>query len=360
MRALSFLLLVACSRGPAALDTGPEVPPVLPEPIPPTEPAPPWVPPEVGPTRLVCDRDYLPAAILAVQAASERIRVAEFLVYEGSGVNDLLTALEAAAERGVEVRFLADEEGDGTEAAFGRLASAGIDTRFDGPARTLHNKLVVADDVAVVGSHNLTSSALNTNHEGSVLVADAEVAGWYAAWFDAVWDAPDLDPELAPLDRADLLPVADRGVNGALLNCLDDATSAVDVVMYAVSWNAAYPGSEVDQVLTALEAAAERGVAVRVVLDGSAWVVDNGINSAALDRLELAGIPVWTAPSATTTHAKVLRCDDTVIVSDANWSYSGLALMHGTSLVVRDPTVVADTVVWMDGIRAESVRVDGP
>ncbi|MCB9678154.1 MAG: hypothetical protein H6737_23840 [Alphaproteobacteria bacterium] len=358
MRALLPLLLVACSRGPATLDTGPAWPPVNPPPVAPAEP--PWVPPEVGPTRLVCDRDYLPAALLAVDAATERIRVAEFLVYEGSGVNALLDALEAAAGRGVEVQFLADEEGDGTAAAFWRLASAGIDTRFDGPARTLHNKLVVADDVAVVGSHNLTSSALNTNHEGSVLVADAEVAAWYATWFDAVWDAPDLDPELAPLDRDDLVPVADRGVNGALLDCLDEATSAVDVVMYAVAWNAAYPGSEVDQVLTALEGAAERGVEVRVVLDGSAWVVDNGINAAAHERLVLAGIPVWTAPSGTTTHAKVLRCDDTLIVSDANWSYSGLALMHGTSLVVRDPTVVADAVAWMDGIRAVSVPADGP
>ena len=127
--------------------------------------------------------------------------------------------------------------------------------------------------------------------------------------------------------------------------------------MYAIAWDDRFPGSEVDQILVALASAQARGVAVRVIVDASAWTVANAINDAAIARLGAAGIEVWRAPPSVTTHAKVLRCDETVLVSDANWSYSGLALMHGTSLLARTPALLAEIETWMDEIRAASTPV---
>jgi hypothetical protein len=70
--------------------------------------------------------------------------------------------------------------------------------------------------------------------------------------------------------------------------------------------------------------------------------------------LDDAGISLWRTPASVTSHAKVLRCDDTVIISDANWSYSGLELMHGTSLQATTNDLSAAYRSWMQTIRDDA------
>ena len=43
-----------------------------------------------------------------------------------------------------------------------------------------------------------------------------------------------------------------------------------------------------------------------------------------------------------------------MIVGDTNWTYTGLALVHGTSLLARDPSIVDGTIAWMDSVREAS------
>lgn len=347
MRVLVLALCISCSTQPD--DSGPGVPSAPGDPVDAGEA------PDPGQTRAVNDADFLDAAVIVIDAASTRIRVAEYVLYDDGQVAKLTDALIEAVDRGVTVQVLADETGDETESVLHALALGGVDTQLDDPNVTLHNKLIIADDVVLVGSHNFTGSALRYNHEGSMLVNDAEVASWYATWYDAVWS--DWEPVLPDWSRTDLVPVADRMITDTLLACIDEASLEVDVLMYAIAWNELYPDSDVGRLLTALEIAHRRGVTVRVVVDGSDWIVDNAINDEAIARLRLAAIPVWRTPSVRTTHAKVLRCDDSVVVGDTNWSYSGLELVHGTSLVVRQDEIVADYVGWMDGIRASATAL---
>ena len=301
---------------------------------------------EVGPTRAINDRDYLLAALDAIDAAEDRIRVAQYLLFDDVPVDALLEHLADAAERGVRVQFLADEEGPETEAILDTLSEQGIETQLDTKNTTLHNKLMVADDAVLVGSHNLTDAAMDRNNEGSVLVNDAEVAAWYAAWFDAMWLDPTPDPEPPVWTRTDLVPLADRMITGALLDCIGQATEDITLVMYAISYNESYPGSDVDLLLSALEEAHASGLEVEVIVDGSFWILDNHINDDAIERLDDAGVPVWRTPASVTNHAKVLRCDDTVVVSDANWSYSGLEQIHGTSLMATTNDLSAAYRSW--------------
>ncbi len=307
---------------------------------------------DLGQTRAVHDADFLPAALELNGAARDEVRVAQFLLTDDAPADEVIAALVSAALRGVHVRVLADEEGEDTLRLLDHLASAGVEGRLDDPEVMLHNKLIVADEAVVVGSHNLTGTALSTNHEGSVLVVDAEVASWYAAWFDALWDTPAVDPTPLSWTRTDLVPVADRAITTALLDCIESAQTDVALVMYALSWDARYPGSDVDRLLLALEGVLERGIPVQVTLDDSWWIRTYTINDAAVERLVAAGADVALTRPQRTTHAKVLRCDDTVVVSDANWTYSGLELVHGTSLVARNVDVVAVTRAWMDDVRA--------
>ena len=343
------LLLTACIRsGPAA--NHPFNDPATDEPVPVTSA--PQV--EVGPTRAINDRDYLLAALDAIDASEDRIRVAQYLLFDDSPVDSLLEHLTDAADRGVHIQVLADEEGSETEAVLSALTEHDIETQIDTKNTTLHNKLVVADDVVLVGSHNLTDAAMERNNEGSVLVNDAEVAAWYAAWFDAMWIDPTPDPQTQSWTRTDVVPLADRMITTALLDCIDQATEDIELLMYAIAYNDAYPGSDVDLLLGALEKAHARGIEVHVIVDGSFWIIDNQINNDAIARLDASGIPVWRTPASVTNHAKVLRCDDTVVVSDANWSYSGLELMHGTSLKSTTYDLSAAYRSWMLEIREEA------
>ncbi len=303
------------------------------------------------------DRDFLPAALEAVDGARAEVRVAQFLLTDASPVDQLLASLARAAGRGVRVRVLADEEGEDTDRVIRNLALDGVEAKLDSPRVMTHNKLVIADDVVVVGSHNWTSSALGRNHEASLRLADAEVSGWYAAWFDAVWDAPEVDPELSAWQRTDLVPLAGRDVTPALLDCLDGASEVIELAMYCWLWDDRYPGSDVDLVLTAVEDAHARGVEVRVLLDDSSWVRTNAINDDAIARLHAAGIDVWRSPTDVTMHAKVLRCDERLIVSDANWTYSGLEVVHGTSALVTEPELVEAAEAWLAELRA-AARVE--
>lgn len=346
----ALLVLAGCWSEPRRPDDGPF--PALPYTPAGGSPVTTTGAPDPGATRPVNDGDYLDAAVAALGAASRRVRVAEYLLYDDPGTDALLDAIGDAAARGATVQVLADEEGSETAGVLASLAVRGVEASLDHRDVTLHNKLIVADDVVLVGSHNVTPSALHANREGSMLLRDPEVAAWYAAWFDAVWAAPQAVPTMPAWTRTDLVPLADRQVTDALIACLDGATDEVDLVMYAMAWDDAYPGSEVDRVMGALEAAHARGVTTRVVLDRSGWISKNGINDAAVARLRAAGLEVWRSDPSVTTHAKVLRCDDAVIVGDANWSYTGLALVHGTSVRVADPTVAAAYAAWVGAIQA--------
>ena len=353
---MKHMLLVALLLSPACVRTSPAQPQPFDNPTTTetdqTVPSIPVV--EAGPTRAINNRDYLLAALDAIDAAQDHIRVAQYLLYDDTPVDALLQHLTDAAERGVLVQVLADEEGSETEAILTDLANQNIQTQLDTKNTTLHNKLIVADDVVVVGSHNLTDAAMDRNHEGSVLVNDPEVAGWYASWFDAMWIDPTPDPEPEPWTRTDLVPIADRMITQALLSCIEQATEDIELLMYAIAYDADYPDSDVDRLLTALEDAHESGIEVQVVVDGSFWILDNHVNDAAIERLDDAGISLWRTPASVTSHAKVLRCDDTVIISDANWSYSGLELMHGTSLQATTNDLSAAYRSWMQTIRDDA------
>ena len=227
-----------------------------------------------------------------------------------------------------------------------------IQAKLDSGSTTTHNKLIIADDVSLVGSHNLSSSALAENHEASIYVAEAEVTGFYEDYFQALWVNSDADPSLEKPDNSTVVPIKNKEIAAYLESCLDGAQERVRLIMYAM---VTYEDSSSDvYVLTrALLAAHERGLDVKVVLDQSDWITDNDINDQAIATFESRNVPLRLAERDTTTHAKVLLCDDTVIVGDANWSYSSMELYNGTSVLVSRTAVVDQYWEWFDEIWAE-------
>jgi len=312
-------------------------------------------PPDLACTQAAFDRDYFYFAREAVRAADARVHVIEYLLYDSGLAELLLQELVAAAERGVEVKVLADEAGDpDTSETISWLRSASddaIEAKLDSPDTTTHDKLIVADDITLVGSHNMSSSSLADNHESSAYLVDGEVTAFYEAFFQALWADSDRDPSLTTPPGTEIVPIKNREIADHLLDCMDGAQEQVRLVMYAISYRQGESGAVTDLV-NHLVAAHDRGVDVAVVLDQSDWITDNHINDEVIELFQSRGVPLRLAEREVTTHAKALRCDGTVIVGDANWSYSSMELYNGTSVQITLPLVTEQYGEWFDAIWA--------
>ncbi len=293
-----------------------------------------------------------PDLLAALEQAEARIDVVQYTLYDSGAVSPLLDALIDAADRGVAVRVLADETADGTADSLARLAAGGVDARLDDPDTTTHNKLVLVDDTAFVGSHNWSDSGLTRNHEGSVRLDGAEVTAFYRDIFEVLWQDSGPRVERTWAGGGPITPLADGAVAPALLDCIDGATERVRLALYALAYDSRYPDSDPALLVAALVAAQARGVAVTTLLDASDWITDNAINDDAIALLDDGGVTVERSAASATTHAKVLVCDDAVIVSDANWSYSSLSLYHGTSARIADAPLADQAVAWAQGLAA--------
>jgi len=137
---------------------------------------------------LLQDRGYFETLLAYIREAKSEIVMAFFLFktngYKSSYPDIILNELIEAARRGVRIRIIL-ERGDNPKSQVDennretalRLKEGGIDVSFDNPRRTTHTKVLVIDRrYTLLGSHNLTSSALKYNNELSVLVDSPEIA----------------------------------------------------------------------------------------------------------------------------------------------------------------------------------------
>jgi phosphatidylserine/phosphatidylglycerophosphate/cardiolipin synthase-like enzyme len=308
--------------------------------------------PDLRCTQAANDGDYFWFARESIEAAQTRVHVIEYLLYDSGLAEQLLLELVDAAERGVEVKVLADEEVDDTAGVLSWLESASggaIDAKLDSSSTTTHNKLMIIDDLTLVGSHNMSSSALAANHEGSMYLVEPEVTEFYERYFQAMWADSSAAPSLDKPAGDRVVPIVNQEIGGYLIDCIDGAQDELRLVMYALAYRPG-EGGDVTTLINHLVQAHDRGVDVAVVLDQSDWIAGNDINDEAIDLLEEHGVSLRLADRDTTTHAKVLRCDRTVIVGDANWSYSSMELYNGSSVRITDDQVAEQYRAWFEEI----------
>ncbi len=153
-----------------------------------------------GDLQILADDRYFPTLLGRIAQAKQSIDLAMyvFLVNPDHAENrplQIVQALLAAKDRGVAVRVVmelaaADHSiNDSNRAAVAALAAGGIAVRFDAPDTTSHMKMAVIDGrYSLLGSHNLTQSALKYNRELSVLIDDPAVARELRAYIDRVVD----------------------------------------------------------------------------------------------------------------------------------------------------------------------------
>jgi phosphatidylserine/phosphatidylglycerophosphate/cardiolipin synthase-like enzyme len=116
--------------------------------------------------------------------------------------NKMLKALVEAHRSGIDVRVVVDEgyqwdtkthrmssrRSKKNDNAVAYLHQNGVEVRRDDPDRIMHGKFMVVDeDIAVIGSHNWTYSALKKNVEVSVLLKGQDDVEELSRHYQALW-----------------------------------------------------------------------------------------------------------------------------------------------------------------------------
>jgi phosphatidylserine/phosphatidylglycerophosphate/cardiolipin synthase-like enzyme len=142
----------------------------------------------VFPAVLLKNQEYFTALTAAIDEAKSEIIMSFFLfktgVHKNSYPDRLLTHLVQAVRRGVKVMLILENSGGNdhnldfaNSQTKHLLEDKGVEIYFDSPRKTTHTKLIVIDQrIVLLGSHNLTQSALKYNNEISILIDSPELA----------------------------------------------------------------------------------------------------------------------------------------------------------------------------------------
>jgi phosphatidylserine/phosphatidylglycerophosphate/cardiolipin synthase-like enzyme len=283
----------------------------------------------------------------------------------------VIQAVEAAAGRGVAVRFLAEKRFEGTyPETLARLAAVpGIEVRiFDVGTLmggVLHAKYFVVDGrEAYIGSQNFDWRSLAHIQELGLRIRNRALAAAVEELFDIDWRLA--AGESVPLPLGAIRPSRDlpEGVYPAfsplgflpyegdwdlpqLVNLIDSAQTRVRVQLlsyHAIARDKSYWAP----LENALRRAAARGVQVEMVLAN--WS-KGGSSMAALEALQvtenitvlLATIPDWSGgcvPFGRVVHAKYCVVDgERAWVGTSNWEKSYFHTSRNLGLVMDDPTI---------------------
>src|SRR5215207_9847775 len=126
-----------------------------------------------------------------INAAQTSIHIAAF-EFDLTPVAD---ALIAAKQRGVDVRWVTDDEhglesdGEPGHGQFEMLQNAGIEVRSDTRSALMHNKFWIFDNQIVwTGSTNITENGIFEQDNNTIVIQSPELAAIYEREFQEMWN----------------------------------------------------------------------------------------------------------------------------------------------------------------------------
>lgn len=354
--------------------------------------------------------ELFPKMLEAIRRAGSEVWLATYIFYSDAASLALADALVAADRRGVRVRVVVDGFGSkgSLEVLRHRLAGSGVAFAVfrpmdrwwhwlqPGQLRRLHQKLCVVDDeIAFVGGINVIDDRLDIHHGRTERprldfavqlhgpLVDAVSMGlrsiWSRAWLgrdfdDALVDyiplrrrlrrwlaqmwrgpqrLPQVTPRLPPVSAAFVMRDnlrRRRTIEHAYVDAIRGARSHVDLVCPYF-----YPGQ---RIRLALRQAADRGVRVRLLLQG---MVDYRIAAWAAEALyaELIahGVEIYEYTPAF-LHAKVAVVDDRwATVGSSNIDPLSLLVNLEANVVVQDGPFARHLAGEIETALAQSSRV---
>jgi cardiolipin synthase len=309
------------------------------------------------------------AAREALYAGAQRtLDIATYYIQSDETGRATVRSLAACVARGVRVRLLVDRymmfkktvEVEGMAALADEIRAAGIDMRaWHDPARPYdsnHRKMILADDrSALVGGRNFADHYRGDAWRDVDLVVEGPSVAPLASLFGRLWDGRARDGKSTPWVEA--TPDTIRGDP-----LMGFALAAVALAQRTVDLELAYFVAH-DSLCGALERAARRGVAVRLLTNSAetndlpyaTWTAYEGIR-----RMLEAGVAVRGRRGAgRTLHPKYIVVDgEWVSFGSHNLDYYSPRYCGEVNLVVRDPGLGARLCAFFETGLAEATPID--
>ncbi|MEW6084239.1 MAG: phospholipase D-like domain-containing protein [Chloroflexota bacterium] len=258
-----------------------------------------------------------------INAAQNSIHIAAFEF----DLTPVAEALIAARQRGVDVRWVTDDE-HGMEAdeepdrgQFAMLRNAGIEIRADDRSALMHNKFIVFDYQTVwTGSTNLTNNAVFKQENNVLVIHSPVIAAMYEKEFQEMWEGQ-FGPRSPSQLAEQLTVVSDSTVwvvftpeDGALEQAVIPLVNAAQFEIRFLAFSFTdYP------LAAAMIQRAQNGVSVAGVYER----VGSDTDAAEFDTLYCAGVSVRRDGNPSFMHDKVIIVDQRyVITGSLNYSTS--------------------------------------
>ena len=272
-------------------------------------------------------------------------------------------ALVAAKARGLTVRVVGDNEdaADPSYAPFYQsLTAASITLTLDSTTALMHNKFAVFDNsVTWTGSANFSDNAFVRNGENAVVITSTVVANIYTTEFSEMFGGKfhnsktdnTLHTATVAGSAVEIAFAPTDNIENRIVSALNSANTSIQVAMFTFT-NAT--------IAQALIAAKNRGVAVEVLLDGTA----DGSQFSQRDPLCTAGVTVRVETWTSKLHDKYAvvdantSSDPLILTGSTNWTGNAVDANDENLLIVHDAGLASGFASDIARMRA-AISADG-
>jgi phosphatidylserine/phosphatidylglycerophosphate/cardiolipin synthase-like enzyme len=250
-----------------------------------------------------------------INAAQTSIHIASFEF----DLTQVAEALIAARQRGVDVRWVTDDE-NGLEAdiepghgQFAMLQDAGIEVRSDNRSALMHNKFWIFDGQIVwTGSTNITENGIFKQDNNVVVIQSPELAAMYEREFQEMWDGQfgprspsTIDEQVATVNGSRIVVVftsEDPALENAIVPLVNSATESIRFMTFSFT---DYPLADT------MSQRFKAGVDVAGVFE----TVGSETDAAELKTLMCRSVPVKQDGNSNFLHHKVIVVDERIVIT---------------------------------------------
>lgn len=276
-----------------------------------------------------------------INASQKSIHIASFEF----DLTPVAEALIAAKKRGVDVRWMTDDE-HGLEAdeepghgQFAMLEEAGIEIKDDGRSALMHNKFWIFDDEWVwTGSTNITVNGIFKQNNNAIAIRSTKLAEIYEREFQEMWDGEHGIRSPSTVEQQSLtingtpvqvLFAAEDGVIGHIIPYVDNAQHSIRFMAFSFT---DYPLAK-----AMIDRAAE-GVDVAGVFEK----VGSETEFSELRTLLCAGVPVRQDGNPSFLHHKLIIIDERIVLTGSlNYSTSAEESNDENVIIIENPEIAA-------------------
>jgi phosphatidylserine/phosphatidylglycerophosphate/cardiolipin synthase-like enzyme len=252
----------------------------------------------------------------------EKINAAQTSIHIASFEFDLTTvaeALIAAKQRGVDVRWVTDDE-NGLEAdeepehgQFAMLQQAGIEVRSDSRSALMHNKFWIFDGQRVwTGSTNITESGIFRQNNNAIVIESPELAAIYEREFQEMWDGKfgptspsTLDQQVTVVNGTQIVVIftsEDPALENAIVPIVKSATKSIRFLTFSFT---DYPLAD------AMSQRAQAGVDIAGVFEK----FGSETEASELRNLMCRKLPVRQDGNPGFLHDKLIVVDERIVIT---------------------------------------------